>query len=48
MNKIQLFFSRLFPNIILKNRIVATIVYNTGIRLSQMKHELDTITNTDI
>jgi hypothetical protein len=48
MKKVQLFFSRLFPKMILGNKVVATIVHNTGIRFGQMKEEVDILTNTDI
>jgi hypothetical protein len=45
---IQIFFSNLFPKLILKNRIVATIIYNIGVKFGQMKDESDILTNTDI
>jgi hypothetical protein len=47
-NNIQSFFSNLFPKLILKNKIVATIIYNIGLKFSDMKDKTDIITNTDI
>jgi hypothetical protein len=48
MNPIQIFFSRLFPKVMLQNKLVATIVQQIGIRLAAAKTELDNATNTDI
>lgn len=48
MNRIEIFFSKLFPNIILKNEIVSTILYNVNILLVEFKKKIDYKLNTDI
>jgi hypothetical protein len=45
---IQIFFSSLFPAIVLKNKIVSTIVYNIATVFGTMKDEADIVTNSDI
>lgn len=48
MNKFEVFFSKLFPNIILKNEIVATILYNINNLMVKFKEKIDYKLNTDI
>ena len=47
-SKIEIFFTGLFPTIVLKNTIVATIIYNIGLKLNVFKTEIDNTINTDI
>jgi len=47
-SNIEIFFASLFPKIILKNEIIATIVYNISLRLTSIKKKIDNTTNTDI
>lgn len=42
------FFYKLFPKIILENEIVSTIIYNLGIKFTELKNKIDNFTNTDI
>lgn len=47
-SKIEIFFSGLISKIILRNPIVATIIYNLGILLTETKTKIDNTLNTDI
>lgn len=47
-SKIELFFVGLFPNLILNNNIISTIVYNVGLEFKKFKTKLDNTLNTDI
>ena len=47
-SNIEIFFSKLFSSIILKNRIVATIIYNIGLKLKEFKSKADIQVNEDI
>jgi hypothetical protein len=48
MNKIEIFFSKLFANYILKNEIVATILYVVSKNMVEFKTKIDKTLNTDI
>ena len=48
MDKITIFFSKLFSNIILQNKIVATVLYNISKQLVVFKNKLDVQLNNDI
>jgi hypothetical protein len=48
MNKIQIFFSKLFAMIILKNEIVATIVYNIMLQITDFDKKMKNKLNKDI
>jgi hypothetical protein len=47
-SKIELFFTGLFPKIILRNNIVATIIFNLGLKFKEVKNNIDNSLNTDI
>ncbi len=47
-SKIEIFFSGLISRIILRNTIVATIIYNLGLLLTKTKSKIDNTLNTDI
>lgn len=47
-SKIETFFTGLFPKIILKNKIVATIVFNLCVLFRDFKIKVDNTINTDI
>jgi len=47
-SKIEIFFSSLYPKLILGNPIVATIVFNIGLKLKELKIKIDNTINTDI
>lgn len=46
--KYENFISRLFPEIIFNNKIVATIIYNVMRGISSIKIKVDKRTNRDI
>lgn len=46
--KIEIYFSKMFSSIILKNNIVATILYVVKENLIIFKDKLDKTLNTDI
>lgn len=48
INKYELFFSNLFPQVILRNEIVSTIVYVVGVKLQILKDKIDKHLDTDI
>lgn len=48
LTNLQIFFHNLFPAIILENKIVATIIYNLGIEISNFKDTMDNTLNHDI
>lgn len=48
MNNFVIFFSSMFPKIILNNKIIATIVYNLGIKINETKVKIDKTLNNDI
>ncbi len=47
-SKLELFFSGLFPKLILENIIVSTIIYNIGLLLKDFKTKIDNSLNNDI
>ena len=47
-NRIQIYFSKLFSNIILKNRIVATVLYTISGQLAEFKKKMNITLNQDI
>jgi hypothetical protein len=48
ISNIEIFFSKLFSPIILKNLIVSTILYNISKQLAQFKIKIDNTLNNDI
>lgn len=48
LSNIEIFFSKLFSQVILKNTIVATIIYIIGLKLKDFKSKADIIVNEDI
>jgi len=48
MDKIVIFFSKMFSNVILQNKIVATVLYNISNQLVVFKNKLDIQLNNDI
>lgn len=48
MENFKIFFSNLFPSLILENKIVATIVFNLSEILGQFQDKIDNTLNTDI
>jgi hypothetical protein len=47
-SKIRIFFSKLFSNIILKNQIVATVLYIVATKVQEYKEKQDFVLNEDI
>lgn len=47
-NNFAIFFTSLFPNIILENKIISTIVYNLSIRFLDVKTKVEQNLNNDI
>jgi len=47
-NKVEIFFSKLFPIKILENEIVSTILYRVSQQFSQFKTKMNNILNNDI
>ena len=47
-SKTEIFFSNMFSIMILKNEIVATILYVIGYKASKFKEDFDKKLNTDI
>lgn len=47
-SKIEIFFTGLFPKIILGNNIVSTIIFNLGLIFRDFKNKIDNTINTDI
>lgn len=47
-SKIEAFFANLFSKIILKNEIVATILYVVGYKAGKFKESFDKKLNTDV
>ena len=47
-NNYELFFLNLFPRIILKNEVVATILHVVGLKMQAAKDKIDNHFNTDI
>lgn len=47
-NNLRVFFSEMFPELVLKNVIVATIVFNLGIIFSDLQDRINQDLNTDI
>lgn len=47
-SKLEAFFANLFSKIILKNDIVATILYVVGYKTSKFKETFDKKLNTDV
>ena len=48
LSNIEIFFSKLFSPVILKNTIVDTIIYIIGLRLKDFKRKADIMVNEDI
>jgi hypothetical protein len=48
MTKIEAFFSKFFSNIILKNKVVATVLYTIQQQIKTYKTTFDNNLNTDI
>lgn len=46
--KYENFISKLFPEIIFRNKIVSTIIYNIMIGISSLKIKVDKRTNRDV
>lgn len=46
--KYENFISKLFPQIIFRNKIVSTIIYNMMVGISSLKIKVDKRTNRDI
>lgn len=47
-NNIEAFFIRLFPQVILGNQIVASIIHVASLKLQILKDKVDKHLNTDI
>ena len=47
-NNFAIFFTSLFPSIILENKIIATIVYNLSVRFNETKIKVEQNLNNDI
>lgn len=47
-SNIEIFFSGMISKLILKNKIIATIVYNLGKLISIQKEKIDKSLNNDI
>ena len=47
-SKVEIFFSGLFPKIILQNKIIATIPSPLGLKFTEVKKDIDNTLNTDI
>lgn len=48
ITKIEIYFSKLFANVILKNKIVSTVLYNVSQQIKEFNRKLDIVTNEDI
>ena len=48
ITKIEIFFSNLFSPIILKNKIVATVLYKLSLQIKEINNKIDLIINDDI
>lgn len=48
MKSIKIFFTNLFPSIILNNDIIATIVYNLSNVIADFQDKINKQLNTDI
>jgi hypothetical protein len=48
VNKIEIFFSKMFSTIILKNEIVSTILYNIMLQISDFDIKIKNRINKDI
>lgn len=46
--KIEIYFSKLFSNVILKNKIVSTILYNISQQIKEFDEKIKLTINEDI
>jgi len=47
-SRINIFFSKLFSPVILKNEIVSTVLYVVGVKIAKIKNTIDITLNNDI
>lgn len=48
MTRIEIFFSNLFPKLILRKKLVATVLYVISKHVTNFKTKMDLTLNTDI
>lgn len=48
ISKVEIFFSKLFANVILNNKIVSTVLYTLSQQLKEFDKRLDIKLNEDI
>lgn len=48
MEEIKIFFANLFPEYILGNKIIATIIFNLSEHFGKIQEKIDKQINTDI